>query len=259
MQRPPSAGNKKSKGNSDLAKLLSTRSGLIAVAVFAALVAGGLLAVFLQHYKDSLTDEGTHTVLVAKSVIPKGSSGDVVADQQLFQVSKAQGKEVKNGALTDPAQLHGKVTAVTVYPGQQLTESVLVASSGAVNTKISGNERAISVPMDSAHGLIGDVHAGDHVDVWASFNGSGGGGAVVSLLMRDAVVLQAPDQAKGSAATSANSTQNVVIQAPDPITPKIAYTVDNGKVWIVARPPAGAKDTNPTPITGQNVLQGGGR
>lgn len=254
MQRPPAA---KKKREGDLAKLLSTRGGLIAVATFAALLAGSLLIVFLQHYKKSITDEGTRTVLVAKAVIPKGSAGDVVASQSLYQVSKAQGNQVKAGALTDPSQLRGKVSGETIYPGQQLTSDEFAASTGAVNTKISGGERAVSVPMDTAHGMIGDVHAGDHVDIYSSFVGqtsTGRSGDILIVLYRNALVLRAPDSAKGG--NGSNSTQNVVLQVPDTVAPKLAYTVDGGKVWIAERPQAGAKDSSIQPTTLTNLLAG---
>jgi Flp pilus assembly protein CpaB len=269
VQRPPTANNKPGgkKGQSDLSKLLSTRGGLAAVAAFAAIVGGLLLLVFLQRYRASLTDKSTRTVLVARSLIPKGSDGDVIASQGLFQTTQVPGNQVKSGAITDPASLQGKVTATSVYPGQQLTTSAFAPSSNAVNTKIAGAQRAISIPLDSAHGMIGDVKAGDHVDVYASFgsNNKGGSGSagsgrtvnVVKVLLRDAIVLRAPDSAKGTGVGAGpNSTQNVVLQTPDSITPQVAYTVDNGLAWIVERPQAGAKDSNVSTATLQSILGG---
>ena len=42
-------------------------------------LAGGFLILFLNRYRDSVNDTSPVTVLVAKSLIEKGSSGDVIA------------------------------------------------------------------------------------------------------------------------------------------------------------------------------------
>lgn len=230
----------------------------MAVALLAALLAGSLLTVFLNHYKSSVNDKRAKTVLVARDPIPKGASGDVIASQQMFQTSTASGDQVKDGAVTDPSFLHGKVAADEIYPGQQLTAQDFATSSGAVNTEISGSDRAISVPVDTAHGMVGDVHAGDHVDVYASFNSTGSTGrtsAVVKVLMQNALVLKAPDAPKGNQAAGTQNSQ-IILQAPDKVSPQVAFTVDNGKVWVVERPPAGAKDSKATLVSEQSILSG---
>ena len=264
-QRPPTSGTKNKKqnkpGGSDLSKLLSTRGGLVAIAIVAALMAAALLTVFLQNYKKSVSDESTHTVLVAKQVIPKGSDGDVLAAEDMFQVSKIQGTQVKDGALTDPAAMRDKVTSVTVYPGQQLTSSDFAASSDAVNTKVARDQRAISIPVDASHGMLGNVSEGDHVDVYGSFYASKNGSAVtaaarpiVRILLRDAVVLTTPPAPKGPSSNGPNSTQSVVLAVPGDASPQLAYAVDNGLAWIVQRPQAGAEDSHLNSVTIQTIL-----
>lgn len=260
MQRPPAAGkDKKQGGGGELAKLLSTRGGLVGVAIFAALLAGALLLVFLQQYRENITGEQARTVLVAKQVIAKGSSGDVIAAEDMFQATKAEGDEVKEGAITDPASLKGKSAAKEIFPGQQLTATDFTASSGAANTKLVGDDRAIALPVDQAHGMIGEAKPGDHVDVYASFDDQTSTGrmqASVRVLIRDAVVLKVPPPAKNGA-SNATIVQQIVVRAPDTITPQMAFAADFGRVWIVERPQAGAKDSRVPTVTIQSLLAAG--
>ena len=261
MQRPPTSGKDKKQGaGADLAKLLSTRGGLVGVAIFAALLAGALLLMFLKQYRENITGDQAKTVLVAKEVIPKGSSGDVIASEDMFQATKAEGDEVKEGALSDPASLKGKSAAKEIFPGQQLTATDFTASSGAANTKLVGDQRAIALPVDQAHGMIGEAKPGDHVDVYASFDDQTATGrvqATTRVLIRDAVVLKVPPP--GKAESNASVVQTVIVRAPDTVTPQMAFTADVGKIWIVERPQAGAKDSRVPPINLQTVLGGGAR
>ena len=138
-------------------RLLSTRGGTIAVAGVAALVAGLVLIVYLGQYRNSVNSGSEPvSVLVATSLIPKGTPGDIVGSQDMFQVSETPKGQLKEGAVIDPAILRGRVAAEDIFPGQQLTEAdFVVAPEGAVTSKLAEDERAISIPLDTAHGMIG--------------------------------------------------------------------------------------------------------
>src|SRR5439155_7918572 len=97
-------------------------------------------------------------------------SGDVVATKHLYEVQRVREGQLRNGALSDPSSLRGLVATQDVYPNEQLTTAAFARTTAAVAARLAGNERAISIPLDSAHGLIGQVQAGDRVDVFAGFN-----------------------------------------------------------------------------------------
>ena len=102
-------------------KLLATRGGTAAVAGAAALMAFLVFLLFMNQYRSSVDDSSEPVgVLIAKSLIPKGMSGDIVGTQELFQPTTAPKSQVKDGALTDPATLKGRVALEDIYPGQQL-------------------------------------------------------------------------------------------------------------------------------------------
>jgi Flp pilus assembly protein CpaB len=234
-------------GRNSPGDMLSTRGGAIVVATVAAILAGILLFVFVQRYRNNQNaSSATTPVFVAKSLIPQGSSADVIASEQLLQRTTLRGSQVHAGAIADPSVLHGEVAAMNIYPGQQITASDFT-TAGGVSSQLTATQRALAIPVESAHGLIGYVHTGDHVDVLASFTGgsSTNHGSVTSLL-HDVLVLNAPS-ASGGVGSSSNS--NVVLRVSDHDATALAYAADNGKVWIVLRPPLGASTSSPSTVS----------
>jgi Flp pilus assembly protein CpaB len=250
MRRTPST--------QELQRLVSTRGGMVAVAGIVAALAGTMLLFFMTQYRQRVADSNnTVRVLVAKGLIEKGSPGDVIASKGLFQTASIREGQRNDGAITDPASLKGKVAATDIYPGQQLTSREFTGTTNSLINKISDVDRAISIPLDSAHGMIGDVHTGDHVDVLAGFNTDAGlsrNTPVLKAVMQDALVLKAPDHPKGNAGS--NSTQTVVLRAPDEKSWDLAFSSEYGKVWVVLRPKAGAEQSKPSIVTLDKVLLG---
>ena len=242
-------------------KLLSTREGTLGFAVLTGLLAIGLLLTFMHGYKRSVADGAQPiTVLVARSSLPKGTSGDVIAQKGMFQATGFKHDQVRDGAITDPSSLRGKVAAHALVRGQQLTTADFTTPTNPVLTSLGPNQRAISIPLDSAHGMIGQVATGDHVDVLAGFTVQPDGAAhprpVLRVLLQDVEVLQAPTAAKSGGLGGGAQTQQVVLRVADKDAPQLAFSSDNGKVWIVQRAPAGATDPTPSLVTLERLLAG---
>jgi len=244
-------------------KLLSTRQGTLGLAVLAGLLAIATLLAFMSGYKRNL-DEGAQpvTVLVAKGEMPKGSSGDLIAKKGLFQATGFKRDQVEEGAITDPASLRGLVAVRELVPGQQLTTADFAKPTDPVLSKLGDDQRAISIPLDTAHGMIGDVQAGDHVDVYSGFqvqpDGAAKPRAVLRVLLQDVEVLKVPaaaDKNKGLAGGT-SQTQNVVLRVRDQDAPGLAFSADNGKVWLALRAQAGATSPTPTLINLERLLLG---
>jgi Flp pilus assembly protein CpaB len=246
-------------------RMLSTREGTLALAVVAALIAAATLLAFLHGYKRTLDDSSQPvTVLVAKQPLPKGSSGDLIARKGLFQATGFKREQVKEGAITDPASLRGVVAVHDIVRGQQLTTGDFAKPTDPVMSRLGSDERAVSIPLDSAHGMIGRIQAGDHVDVLAGFQVQPDGAArprpVLRTLLQDVEVLEAPppsDPSKTQTSTmNAGQTQNVVLKVPERKDPELAFSSDNGKVWIVLRPQAGATQSRMSLVTLDRLLLG---
>jgi Flp pilus assembly protein CpaB len=242
--------------------VLSTRGGTTLVAVISALLAAALLMVFLNRYRDSVEDGNTTaTVLVAKNLIEEGSAGDVVAEDAMFQTTTVRKDNLKDGAISDPSSLKGTVATADVYPGEQLLAKQFTKSNARPFNRLRGIDRAIAVPLDEAHGLIGEVRSGDRVDVLAGLGLENTGGnrrPTMSVLVRDALVLKSPEKPKLGVAAQ-NSTQPVMLRVSDREAAQIAFAADIGKLWIVARPKAGSKNSKlPSTVDLQSLILGVG-
>jgi len=244
-------------------RVLATREGTIAFAIVAAVLAAVMLMAFTRGYKRSVERNGESvTVLVAKDALPKGSSGDIIAEKGLFQTTGFARDQVKDGAITDPSTLRGLVAAHPLVRGQQITIADFVKPSDPVISRLADVRRAMTIPLDSAHGMIGRIHAGDHVDVLSGFqvqpDGSGRPRPVLRTLLQDVEVLDAPaaDKAGGGLGGSSSQTQNVTLRISEKDAPELAFASDNGKVWIVLRAQAGAKQRAMSLVTLDRILLG---
>lgn len=234
-------------------KALSTRRGTILVGAGAALLAGILLLVYINRYRANVAgSQELVPVLVAKHLIQKGAPGSVIGTQGSFQSITIAKDRLRDGAFTDPSTLSGLVAAHDIYKGQQLTAADFVPTApDALQNKLSGKARAISIPIDTPHGMLGQIVPGDHVDVYVGLEQQGPGGTmpVLKLLMENTLVLKTPGV--GGAAAG-----NVVLRANGVQAAALAFAADNGKLWLVLRPATGAKPVRPSPVTVQRLLLG---
>jgi pilus assembly protein CpaB len=247
-------------------RVLSTRGGTIAVSILAAVLAAVILVAYLHRYRASVSSAGNPvTVLVAKGVIEKGTSGEVVATQELYQQRELTKSEVSDGAITDPEALKGHVASADIFPGEQLTTAKFSGSdTGSLSNRITEDQRVMTVPVDGAHGMIGQIQAGDHIDVYAGFNvkrltadGRPEPGvaerAVLRLITEDVLVLEVP---KSSSGGMGGGKAKLTLRVPDQDAAKIAFTADNGIVWAMLRPRANAAPASPNIVSVETVLFG---
>jgi Flp pilus assembly protein CpaB len=247
----------KPKRKIELDKALSTRNGTLAVSAIAALVAGALLLVFLNQYRESTREDGaTVNVVVAKRLIERGSAADVLADEGVFERTRVRKDELKQGAIVDPASLEGKIAAGDVYPGEQVTAADFSAVYPRAIYKLSGASRAIAIPTDAVRSNTTELRAGDRVDILAAFNSTtgtpgAGGKPVLQVLQRNVLVLRAPVGGNGAEGSSGG---NIVLKARDVKAAHIAYAVDNGQLWLLLRPQTGATNSAIPPVTLEALL-----
>jgi Flp pilus assembly protein CpaB len=245
-------------------KLISTRRGSLYLAAIAALLAGMVILIYLNRYRENLQTGGTPvTVLVARSTIPKGTSGSVVASKRLFTATTIRESQLREGAISDPASLTGRIATTEIYEGAQLTAADFSTEATSLASALTDLERIVAIPLDAAHGLIGQAEEGDHVDVYAGFNvipltldgrpASGGQARpVLRRIMSDIPIVQL---AKTDAGAGAKAT-NVSLRVNDEQAAQLAFASDNGKIWLSLRPAVGAKSSRPGIVTIETLLLG---
>ena len=235
----------------------SSRTWSLVAAAVAAIVAGILVVSAINDAKQDAgaAAGGTASVVVADRLIAKGSSGIAIASEQSFRLSDVRSGAVVEGAVTDISQVRDRVATKDIYPGQQITTADFAVGDGSLATKLARNERAVSVPVDTAHGLIGEVRAGDHVDVLAGFNQQGTTGRsrpVLKAIANNVTVLKTPK------AASSGGGQNGVItlKVARSDAAQIAFASDNGKVWVVLRAPGSARNASSQVVSADSLLIG---
>jgi Flp pilus assembly protein CpaB len=224
-------------------RLQGSRGWTLALGIGAALLAAGLLIAWLVQYKSSVDASKADTpVLVAGKLIPRGTSGTVIAETGLYQAATVTKDDLQIGAISDPAYLNGRVAVVDIFPGQQIKASDLTTGvSNALPTKLSGLQRGVAIPISGARGLVGYLTDGDHVDVYYETGSTGGN--VLGLLASNLLLLKAP--INGAPA---------VFRANATLAQTLALASDSGTLWFLARPAGNAKKTPKRAITSQELL-----
>lgn len=245
-------------------KMLSTKRGTLFVAAIAALLAGALILIYLNGYRNSVKSGGAPVrVLIARENIAKGTSGNVIASKHLFSTTTMRESQLREGAFSDPTSLTGKVTTSDIYKGGQLTATAFATGGKSLAASLTGDERIMAVPLDSAHGLIGEVEAGSHVDVYAVFNVTPhradgtpiGGGTSLAILRRIITDVPVIDvTAKTGSSLGSTSTTKVLLKLTDKQAGNLAFASDEGKVWLSLRPGTAAESTPPKLVTVGTVL-----
>jgi Flp pilus assembly protein CpaB len=246
-------------------KLISTRRGSFYVAGLAALLAAVAILVYLNGYRDKLAAGGTPvTVLIARQTIPKGTPGSVIASKGLFTATTIRESQLREGAFSDPASLKGKATTSEIYEGAQLTSTEFAASTSSLAASLTDTQRLVTIPLDSAHGLIGQVEAGNRVDIYAGFNviplradgtpvSGGQSRALLRRIMENIEVVSISDSSGGVGTSKAT---NVSLRVNDRQAAELAFASDNGKIWLSLRPSTAAKSSKPGIVSVETILLG---
>jgi Flp pilus assembly protein CpaB len=231
-------------------KMLTTRRGTVILGVIAAVLAAIVLLVYLNSVRNSSNAKTQPvSVMVAKSLILKGTPGNVVGTTGLYKVTAIPKDQVKSGAFVDPGSLAGTVALADIYPGQQITQSEFGPGTGALTEELAPNQRALVVSLGSPQSVGGQIVAGSHVDVWIAFNGQGTNGVtrpIVRLLYQNMTVLTAPPTGGG----------NVTLRATPRQAGTLIYATNNAQIYLVLRPTVATTVPTRAPVVSSNDLLG---
>ena len=230
---------------------VSSRGWAIAVGLGAIVLATILLIVYLDRYRARVSAASAPTpVLVANRVIPAGTPGKVVADLGMYEDLTVPKKEVLEGAIADPTFLQGRAAAVEVLPGKQLTVADFAAvTTTTVDSQITGRQRALSMSIDAIRGSLGQIKAGDEVDIYMATTRPGTGGTQIELFREAVKILAVPGP----------TSPGIIIQTTTRDAPKFTYAAHHVGLYFVLRPAAGAKRTADVVGHGENLKTRSGR
>ena len=225
--------------------------------VAALVLATVLLLVYLNHYRNSVKSSNSQSVvLVSKAFIPKGTTAYALAKGGLYEQRPVPKDQLLDGAISDSGVIQGQVALQDIFPDHQLTTTdfgvtpTSTSLSGSADLLGVGSKkgtwRAVSLSLDTSHGIVPQAQTGDTVDVYGSANGT------IYLLMRNVLVLAAPNQSATN--TQSPTSANYILRVPSKAVGKFTFLEDNGKLWFALRPQKGAKPAPPVNVNAANVV-----
>jgi Flp pilus assembly protein CpaB len=227
--------------------MMTHRLRNIVVAVTLALVAALLTMYYVTNYQQNVRQDETNVpVWVAAHDIPAGTSGADLTRNGLLEESEVVRRTVVPGAISDPTQLEGLVAKEAIFAGEQVTtRRFSTKESRGISARLTGTERAISVPGDANQLLAGTLKANDRVDVVASWTYPEGSQTHFSrVILRDLLVLKAPVSGTPGDPLAANKDSHAAMLAiSDSQVQKLYWALKNGDWHLELRPAADAADS----------------
>jgi hypothetical protein len=127
-------------------KVSQSRGWTLALGIAAAALAAILLIAYLVQYRSSVNASTAPTpVLVAKNLIPKGTSGTVIAEKHVPGGVLAK-DDLKVGAVSDPAYLNGRAAVADIFPASR-SRLPTHAPQRRDPDQLSGKQRAVAIPV----------------------------------------------------------------------------------------------------------------
>lgn len=216
-------------GGSWTSQMLATRRGAMTIAALAAVLAGVLLYLFVQHYKKNPTAPAVPSnvyVFVASKYIAAGTPAQTIDAEGLLRRTEVPTTQAVAGAIPDPSAISGQVTSTSIAAGQQISVNDFTHTNVSIGAYLTGTQRAISVSLDPAHGLSSYLSDGNTVDVMVENNGQ------TTMLAQNVSVL-------------GNQNGTIVLRVTDKQALQIASAADAAKLWLVLRPPTGGQVSIP--------------
>jgi Flp pilus assembly protein CpaB len=234
----------------------------IGIAVALAIVAALLTTFYVTNYKRNVQQgEEKVAVYVAAHDIPLGTSGADVAQRNMLRVEHVARRSVVPGAISQPDQIDDLVAVEPIYSGEQVsTRRFRTAEEQGIRAQLKGNLRAVQIAGSESELLAGTVDEGDHVDVLGNWTYPEGNQRHVSrVVLRDLLVLQAPDTAKTQTKIGANPNEpfSVMLAVTDAQAQKLWWVAKNGDWSLQLRPVTNSADSPDSFEDSNSVLADG--
>ncbi len=262
---------------------MKARILIIILALFMGLFAVVGVLVYVGSVRAQVAEDGRMiTVLVAEKKIAAGTELDMLLDQDMVSVEKVPKKYIASGVVSSTSQLKGKIANTTIAKGEQLTlfkfDTPQTATS--LELRISGDMRAVAIPINDEKGVAGALAPGDRVDVIGTFDKQIAGVDTTKVFLQNIEVLsvagsgfepkQSTDEEKPGAvkasSTQSSTTQNsqsnqtstikrtVVLAVSASDLEKLIFAEEKGSV-VLALVPNSAKTLQTTGQTIQSVFK----
>jgi pilus assembly protein CpaB len=204
---------------------MRSRGLVVALALLLALGATAAVFLYVNGVKDNAISSGeVTTVIVSTQVIPANSSLNPLIDNGVFEERTIPKDAVVQGAITSLDQLRNRTAVSPILANEQIPAERLSGGEQAQGGALGICNDCVAVSLDVAapNGVAGNVHAGDNITLYATFEG-------LKVFQSTRTLLQAL-QGKGGAPQQ--STTDTTVEFP-PFTMTLEPTV---KVLQIVNP-----------------------
>jgi Flp pilus assembly protein CpaB len=149
---------------------MRSRGLVVAIAVVLAVAAAAAVILYTQGIKEGV--EGATVIVSQQDIQPNTQLGPLVAQGVFTEVEIAEDALVV-GAITTMEGLELATTTQQIFANEQIPESRLSTSPVSLNRLgISEGHLAVSVEIDAPPGGLGNIVAGDNVQVFGTYQGT---------------------------------------------------------------------------------------
>jgi Flp pilus assembly protein CpaB len=241
--------------------MTKSRIRSLALPLGLALLATVLVGMYVVSYRKGVTHgAGLVNVLVASRDIPAGTEGSSVAGGGYLKSQTVPRRAVVPGSVTSGAPLTSLVTAGPIYKGEQITlRQFKPIAQGGIFARFSGKQRAVVVPGEPRQLLAGTVSDGDRVDLVANAKYRFGSlsRSTSRVVLRNLLVLKAPDAPKSDDTSSGTPTGSVTLAMTDKESQTMLWAMTNTSWFLVLRPTAHPRNSRPSVDTLYSILSRG--
>lgn len=228
---------------------MKTRIGLVLTAIILAVVATGASLIYLQSLRNEVVRGNEMVrVLVAQKTVSPGTTVEEMLNQDIVSFTQVPRRYAVSGAITDTRGINQQVLTVALAKGEQVTEQKVRPAGGAgLSFRVPKGMVAVTMAVDEASGVGGEVAAGDRVSLLATFSPGPGGADTTKILLSNVEVLGATfnTQKTGLGQSGGSQKQTVTVAASPADSEKLVFAIEKGHIWITLEPagagqPAGA-------------------
>lgn len=252
---------------------MTYRARNVGLAIVLGLGAALLVMLYVRNSGSDSTSLGQQlvNVFVASRDIAPGTPGSEIGKNLNSQ--PVPRTSVVAGAISNKAQVRDLVSTAPILAGQQVTTRQFerVVQEGIAG-EITRTMRAFQLAGDPNQLLVGTLAAGDRVDVIANlkytlvdFRGvvtatpstTGENLVATRVVLRNLLVLKAPEAPAGSSNFGSTSQYSVILRLTDNQAQKLFFVTKNGD-WSLQLRPAHAADDSPGSVeTAGSILSDG--
>lgn len=219
------------------------------VAAVALALAGTLLLVGYARSSRADASDARVPVLVATAPIAAGTAAADL-DTKVAVRNVAAGSRAA-GAVTSLRDLRAMVASSAIASGDQLRASDFVAADALPRAAAPDGTLEVSLSLDPARALAGDITPGQTVAVIASFDDEGDLKAQTRVMLQDIVVtrVHATDPISdndGKAVQAApGGSLLVTLAVPPADAERVVFAAEHGHLWLAADSPEVAATGTP--------------